>query len=124
MILPEHSFDGRELSHSPDVVAIGVFEEKEEIRCRFITHGDPLRPAIFCDDRLDACISSPTELFLLVAVIAATSIFSIIMRVRPETSCTGIGITVAALLIMPLLGMVEASHCVRYEQSGPGSRCG
>lgn len=42
-------------------------------------------------------------LFLLAAVIATTSILSIVKRIQPETSCVGIGITVAALLIMPLL---------------------
>ena len=42
-------------------------------------------------------------LFLLAAVIATTSILSIVKRIQPKTSCVGIGITVAALLIMPLL---------------------
>ena len=62
MILSENSFDGRDLSHSPDVEAIGVSEEKEEIRRGFITHGGPLRPAILCDDPLDTCIRCLTEL--------------------------------------------------------------
>jgi hypothetical protein len=38
MIFPENSFDGRELSHSPSVVVIGVSEEKEEVGRGFITH--------------------------------------------------------------------------------------
>jgi hypothetical protein len=56
MIFPENSFNGRELSHSPGVVVIGMSEEKEEIGRGFITHGGPLRPAILSDDRLDTCI--------------------------------------------------------------------
>lgn len=46
-------------------------------------------------------------LFLLAAAVAATSIFSIMTRMRPETSCTGVGITAAALLIMPLLAWLK-----------------
>lgn len=42
-------------------------------------------------------------LFLLAAVVVTISIFSIIKHMQPETSRVGIGITVAALLIMPLL---------------------
>lgn len=46
-------------------------------------------------------------LFLLAAVIAAASILSLVKHVRPEASGLGIGITIAALLIMPLLAWLK-----------------
>jgi divalent metal cation (Fe/Co/Zn/Cd) transporter len=46
-------------------------------------------------------------LFLLAGIIAATSILSIVKQIRPETSRIGIGITIAALLIMPLLAWLK-----------------
>jgi len=46
-------------------------------------------------------------LFLLAAVIVATSIASIVKHTRPEASGIGIAITIAALLIMPLLAWAK-----------------
>jgi hypothetical protein len=42
-------------------------------------------------------------LFVLAAAIAALAVASFALQNRPETSCAGIGITVAALVVMPVL---------------------
>jgi len=42
-------------------------------------------------------------LFVLAAVVALVALFSLIHHVKPDTSCSGIGITIAALLVMPVL---------------------
>lgn len=42
-------------------------------------------------------------LFVLAAVVGATSLLALIGRVQPEASPLGIGITAAALIVMPLL---------------------
>lgn len=42
-------------------------------------------------------------LFALAAVIAVLAVTSFVLHNRPEASCTGIGITIAALIVMPLL---------------------
>ena len=42
-------------------------------------------------------------LFVLAGVVAITAIAVLIYRVQPETSRLGIGITIAALIVMPLL---------------------
>jgi divalent metal cation (Fe/Co/Zn/Cd) transporter len=42
-------------------------------------------------------------LFVLAGVVTLTAAASLLLRVRPEASCLGIGITVAALFVMPLL---------------------
>jgi divalent metal cation (Fe/Co/Zn/Cd) transporter len=55
----------------------------------------------FNHKRID--IASATLLFVLAAVVAVTSILALVGKVQPEASPLGIAITVAALLIMPLL---------------------
>ncbi len=42
-------------------------------------------------------------LFVLAAVVAITAVASLIYRIQPEASGLGIGITIAALIVMPLL---------------------
>lgn len=52
-------------------------------------------------------------LFVLAFVVAGTALASLALRMRPETSRAGIGITLAALLAMPVLAWLkrrEAHH--------------
>ena len=42
-------------------------------------------------------------LFFLAGIVAFTSVGALILRVEPDTSWVGIGVTVAALVIMPIL---------------------
>jgi divalent metal cation (Fe/Co/Zn/Cd) transporter len=42
-------------------------------------------------------------LFVLAGVVALAATASLVYRIHPETSCLGLGITMAALIIMPLL---------------------
>jgi divalent metal cation (Fe/Co/Zn/Cd) transporter len=42
-------------------------------------------------------------LFILAGVVTLTAAASLFLRVQPEASCLGLGITVAALFVMPLL---------------------
>jgi divalent metal cation (Fe/Co/Zn/Cd) transporter len=42
-------------------------------------------------------------LFFLAGIVAFTSVGALILRVEPDTSWVGIGVTVAALMIMPIL---------------------
>ena len=42
-------------------------------------------------------------LFVLAAIVGFAAVASLIGRVHPETSCLGIGITMAALIVMPVL---------------------
>jgi divalent metal cation (Fe/Co/Zn/Cd) transporter len=46
-------------------------------------------------------------LFVLAGVVALATLLSLLYRVRPETSCSGIAITIAALLVMPLLAWAK-----------------
>ncbi|MGA9462164.1 MAG: cation transporter, partial [Terracidiphilus sp.] len=42
-------------------------------------------------------------LFILAGMVFLISLGTLLARVQPETSCAGIGITIAALFVMPLL---------------------
>jgi divalent metal cation (Fe/Co/Zn/Cd) transporter len=46
-------------------------------------------------------------LFALAGVIAVTAVAALLRGVQPETSCAGIGITIAALIVMPVLAWLK-----------------
>jgi divalent metal cation (Fe/Co/Zn/Cd) transporter len=46
-------------------------------------------------------------LFVLAGVVALVTVLSLLYRVRPETSCSGIAITLAALVVMPILAWAK-----------------
>ena len=52
-------------------------------------------------------------LFVLAFVVAGTALISFALRLRPETSRAGIGITVAALLAMPVLAWLKRREAHR-----------
>jgi divalent metal cation (Fe/Co/Zn/Cd) transporter len=46
-------------------------------------------------------------LFLLAFVVAAVALAALALKLRPEASCSGIAITIAALLAMPVLAWLK-----------------
>ena len=52
-------------------------------------------------------------LFLLAAIVAATAIAALVLRVKPETSGIGMAITVAALVAMPVLAWLKRREARR-----------
>jgi divalent metal cation (Fe/Co/Zn/Cd) transporter len=52
-------------------------------------------------------------LFVLAGVVAAIAVASFVLRMRPETSCAGIAITVAALIAMPVLAALKRREARR-----------
>lgn len=61
-------------------------------------------------------------LFILAAVVAFTAILALARGIQPETSCAGIGITAAALVVMPALALVQEKDGKNNWQSRPGCR--
>jgi divalent metal cation (Fe/Co/Zn/Cd) transporter len=53
-------------------------------------------------------------LFILAGVVLLISLGTLLARVRPETSCAGIGITIAAIIVMPFLvwGKRKTAHSI------------
>jgi divalent metal cation (Fe/Co/Zn/Cd) transporter len=52
-------------------------------------------------------------LFVLAFVVAAIAVGGLALRLRPETSCSGIAITAAALIAMPLLAAMKRREARR-----------
>jgi divalent metal cation (Fe/Co/Zn/Cd) transporter len=52
-------------------------------------------------------------LFVLAFVVAAIAAVSLVLRLRPETSFAGIGITIAALIAMPVLAFLKRREARR-----------
>jgi divalent metal cation (Fe/Co/Zn/Cd) transporter len=52
-------------------------------------------------------------LFVLAGVVAVIAAGALALRVRPETSCSGIGITLAALAAMPVLAILKRREARR-----------
>ncbi|MGA9672881.1 MAG: cation transporter, partial [Terracidiphilus sp.] len=46
-------------------------------------------------------------LYVLAGVVTVIGVGALALRVRPETSCSGIGITIAALIAMPILAALK-----------------
>ncbi|NYF51115.1 cation transporter [Tunturiibacter gelidoferens] len=46
-------------------------------------------------------------LFVLAGIVALVTVLSLLYRVKPETSCNGIAITFAALIVMPILAWAK-----------------
>jgi len=52
-------------------------------------------------------------LVVLAAVVGFTSILSLSLHFKPEVSCSGIGVTIAALVVMPLLAHLKRTEARR-----------
>jgi len=87
-------------SHSPALLAFGFDSFVELLSASLVVLA--LAPRFsFNHKRID--IASGTLLFVLAAVVGVTSMLALAGKIQPETSLLGIGITVAALVVMPLL---------------------
>jgi len=56
-------------------------------------------------------------LFVLAFAVAAVAVVSLLLRLRPETSFAGIGITLAALIVMPILASLKRREARRSKNT-------
>ena len=56
-------------------------------------------------------------LFVLALVVSVTAIVSLALRLRPEASRLGIGVTLAALIVMPILAKLKRQEARRSNNS-------
>jgi divalent metal cation (Fe/Co/Zn/Cd) transporter len=61
----------------------------------------------------DAGRAAGVLLFALAAVVAVIGVGALALRLRPETSCSGIAIAVAALIAMPVLAWLKRREARR-----------
>ena len=87
-------------AHSPVLLAFGFDSFVELLSASLVILALAPRFA-FSRKRIDT--AAGTLLFVLAAVVGLTSILALAGKVQPEASPLGIAITIAALLVMPLL---------------------
>jgi divalent metal cation (Fe/Co/Zn/Cd) transporter len=98
------SLYGAVTAHSPALMAFGADSFVELLSATVvllaIAPWFPLTKDIA--DRLTGIL-----LFVLAGIVALVTLLSLLYRVKPETSCSGIVITLAALLVMPILAWMK-----------------
>jgi divalent metal cation (Fe/Co/Zn/Cd) transporter len=60
-------------------------------------------------------------LFMLAFTVAAVAVASLLLRLRPKTSFVGIGITLAALIVMPILASLKRHEARRSGNTALGA---
>jgi len=99
-------------AHSPALLAFGADSVVELLSASLVVLAVAPR---FSRKRIDE--AAGTLLFVLAAVVGLTSILALAGKVQPEASSLGIGITAAALLIMPLLAWQKRKLARRTQNS-------
>jgi divalent metal cation (Fe/Co/Zn/Cd) transporter len=98
------SFYGAVTAHSPALLAFGADSFVELLSATVVLLA--LVPSFpLTKDR--AARLAGILLFSLAGVVALVTLLSLLSRVKPEASCSGIGITFAALVVMPILAWAK-----------------
>jgi len=97
-------------AHSPAMLAFGSDSLVELLSASVVLL--QWIPSVEIPERGASRVSA-VLLFVLSGVVAAIAVAALILRVRPETSCSGIGITVAALIAMPVLAFLKRREAAR-----------
>jgi hypothetical protein len=101
-------------AHSPALLAFGFDSVVELLSAAVVVLA--LAPRFsFHQRRIN--ITSGTLLFVLAAAVGATSFLALAGKVQPEASALGIGITAAALIVMPLLAWEKHKQARRTGNS-------
>ena len=97
-------------SHSPALLAFGS-DSLVELLSAMVVLGQWL-PVMSIPERRASRVSGAL-LFALAAVVAAIAVAALLLRLQPETSCSGIAITAAALVAMPVLAALKRREAGR-----------
>jgi divalent metal cation (Fe/Co/Zn/Cd) transporter len=101
---------GAATAHSPALLAFGADSLVELLSATVVLL--QWVPKVAVPERTASRVAGGL-LFTLSGVVAAIAIASLVLRVRPETSCSGIAITVAALIAMPVLAALKRREARR-----------
>lgn len=91
-------------AHSPAMLAFGSDSFVELLSASVVLL--QFLPRISISER-SAAKTAAVLLFVLAFIVLVIAIASLALRQRPETSCTGIAVTIAALIAMPLLAWLK-----------------
>ena len=97
-------------AHSPAILAFGVDSLVELSSAVAVLL--QFAPA-FAISEHKAARASGVLLFLLAFVVAGMAVLSLALRIHPEVSRAGIGITIAALIVMPMLAKLKRREARR-----------
>jgi divalent metal cation (Fe/Co/Zn/Cd) transporter len=97
-------------AHSPAMLAFGSDSLIELASASVVLL--QLVPAVRISER-KAARAGAVLLYLLAAAVAAIGLISLLKRFRPEASVSGIAITIAALIAMPVLAMLKRREARR-----------
>ncbi|HEY4381571.1 MAG TPA: cation transporter [Acidobacteriaceae bacterium] len=97
-------------AHSPAMLAFGSDSLVELLSAAVVLL--QWAPGIAISERR-ASRTSGALLFVLAFVVTAIAIASLALHVRPEASCSGIGITIAALTVMPVMATLKRREARR-----------
>jgi divalent metal cation (Fe/Co/Zn/Cd) transporter len=97
-------------AHSPAMLAFGSDSLVELLSASVVLL--QWTPAMRISERTAGRVAGGL-LFALAGVVAVIGVGALALGVRPETSCSGIGITVAALIAMPILAALKRREARR-----------
>lgn len=97
-------------AHSPAMLAFGSDSLVELLSAGVVLL--QWTPAMRISERT-ASRAAGVLLFVLAGMVAVIGVGALILGVRPETSCSGIGITLAALIVMPILAGLKRREARR-----------
>jgi len=97
-------------AHSPAILAFGVDSFVELLSATVVLL--QFAPS-FAISEYKAARASGVLLFLLAFAVAGIAVVTLALRIRPEASRAGIGITIAALIAMPILARLKRREARR-----------
>lgn len=97
-------------AHSPAMLAFGSDSIVELFSASVVLL--QFVPRVSISERIAGRIAG-VLLFLLALVVSIIAALSLGLHLRPETSCAGIGITIAALIAMPILAQLKRREARR-----------
>ncbi len=105
-------------AHSPALLAFGADSLVELLSAsvvllQFMPRTGIRPPIELSISARNAGRAAAVLLYVLAFVVSATAVASLALRLRPEASCVGIGITVAALIAMPILARLKRREAHR-----------
>ncbi len=97
-------------AHSPAMLAFGSDSIVELFSASVVLL--QFLPRVSISERIAGRIAG-VLLFFLALVVLLIAALSLVLHLRPETSCAGIGITIAAIIAMPILAALKRREARR-----------
>jgi divalent metal cation (Fe/Co/Zn/Cd) transporter len=101
-------------AHSPAILAFGADSLVEVLSAAIVML--QFLPVASVSER-KAAQGAGLLLWLLAFLVASIAVASLLLHIEPKTSCSGIGITIAALIAMPILASLKRREAHRIRNA-------